>query len=123
MRGWSLIECMLVVSLCAVLAAMALPLQTAWGQRAQRAQARAALAQASWWMERQAALTGTYPTSMPDAAWAQEGLSYTLSLTQSGNGYVLRAWPVGRQSADACGTLWLNDQGMRGTEGGSGNCW
>ena len=51
MRGWSLIECMLVVSLCAVLAAMALPLQTAWGQRAQRAQARAALAQASWWME------------------------------------------------------------------------
>lgn len=123
LQGLGLIECLLVVALSATLAAMALPLSGAVGQRLQRAQARTALAQAAWWMEREASLMGSYPTQLSDSAWAQDGLSYRLSLAVAPGGYVLRATPIGKQVGDACGVLWLNQAGQRGADGGAAACW
>ena len=92
-------------------------------QVSQRAMARSALAQASWWLEHEATQTGTYPGVLPSSAWWSEGLSYNLTLTTSSAGYVLRAVPLGRQNPDACGTLWLNQLGQRGADGGYAGCW
>lgn len=123
MRGMGLIECLVALALGATLAAMALPLPTTVGQRLQRAQARTALAQAAWWLEREAGLSGIYPTQLSDVAWAVQGLNYRLSLSWIGANYVVRAVPVGAQASDACGVLWLNQSGQRGADGGVSACW
>lgn len=121
--GLSLIECLLAVSILAVLAALGGQLQNRSWQLGQRAMARSALAQASWWLEHEATQTGTYPGTLPTTAWWLEGLSYNLMLGTSSVGYVLKAIPQGRQSTDACGILWLNQLGQRGAYGGASGCW
>ena len=123
LKGLSLIECLLAVSILGVLAAAGGQLQNRSWQLSQRAMARSALAQASWWLEHEATQTGTYPGVLPSSAWWSEGLSYNLTLTTSSAGYVLRAIPQGRQNPDACGTLWLNQLGQRGADGGYAGCW
>ena len=122
-RGFGLMECLVVVALGATLAAMALPMPTGLGQRLQRAQARTALAQAAWWMERELSLTGTYPTQISDTAGSGAGLSYRLGLSWVSGGYVLSATPIGKQLGDACGVLWLNQAGQRGADGATAACW
>ncbi len=123
MHGLGLIECLVAVALGATLAAMALPLPTTLGQRLQRAQARTALAQAAWWLEREAGLRGSYPSQLSDSAWSVDGLNYRLSLSWVGANYVVRAVPLGAQASDACGVLWLNQSGQRGADGGLSACW
>ena len=120
--GLSLLECLMAVSILGILMVLAVPLQTAVTQRLQRGQGRTALAQASWWMERQAALLGNYPTVLPDSAWWQDGLHYTLSLSSTQTSYVLTAQPQGAQALDACGSLWLNNLGQRGASGSDKSC-
>jgi type IV pilus assembly protein PilE len=121
--GHSLIECLLVVAMGAIFAASALPTQASISQRMQRMQARTALAQASWWMERQASLKGNYPASIPDSVWSQDGLNYALTLSLNNGGYALKATPIGRQSGDSCGVLGLNSQGQRSAQGDLSACW
>jgi type IV pilus assembly protein PilE len=122
-NGMGLIECLVAVALGATLAAMAMPLQTVMGMRLQRAQARTALAQAAWWMEREASLSGSYPTQVSDAAWPADAVKYRLSLSWTGGSYVLRATPTGQQAGDACGALWLSQSGQRGADGTGSACW
>jgi type IV pilus assembly protein PilE len=122
-RGFSLIECLLAVSMLAVLTLFANAWQAgAWHQQ-QRALARSALAQASWWIENEATGSGSFPPVVSDLAAPAPGLSYQLTVTQDAGAYVLRATPLGRQAHDPCGTLWLNGLGQRGAEGGVATCW
>lgn len=120
-RGFSLLECMLAVALLALLAGVALPMQQGAWQRGQRALARQALAQAGGWVEREQTLGGQWPGSLPDPPPWSDGLNYRLTLSIDGAGYILRAAPQGRQLGDACGVLWLNDQGLRGAD--EPGCW
>jgi type IV pilus assembly protein PilE len=122
-RGHSLIECLLVVAIGAIVAASAMPTQAGISQRMQRMQARTALAQASWWMEKQAGMQGSYPATIPDSVWFQDGMNYILSLSLNNGGYMLKATPVGRQTADPCGTLGLNNLGQRSAQGNLTACW
>jgi type IV pilus assembly protein PilE len=120
-QGFTLIECIWAVAIAALLASLSLPLSQGQWQRGQRAQARVALAQAGAWLEREMTLGGAWPSAWPEAAPWVEGLSYRLSFSVEGQGYVLRASPLGRQSSDPCGVLWLTDQGLRGADGPA--CW
>lgn len=52
--GWTLIEWMIAISMLAVLTAAALPSYNDYVMRSHRAHARAALMQATQWMERTA---------------------------------------------------------------------
>jgi Tfp pilus assembly protein PilE len=113
----------MAVAVLGTLTALALPMHTSVQQSMQRAQGRSALAQASWWLERQAALSGSYPTNLPDSAWVQDGLTYSIALGLTTGGYVLTALPLGKQSNDACGSLWLNNLGQRGATGNASGCW
>jgi type IV pilus assembly protein PilE len=121
--GFSLLECLIAVAVLGMLSALAVPLQSTVWKSLQRAQGRSALAQASWWMERQASLLGNYPSVLPDSAWMQDGLQYGISLNGVYGGYVLTAQPQGPQSTDGCGSLWLNHLGQRGASGNATSCW
>ncbi len=122
-RGLSLIECLLAVSVLAILIMAAVPLQSTHWHQSQRAMARTALAQASWTIEREALWRGNYEVSEPDWHAITQGLSYRLTLSQESAGYVLRAIPQGRQASDLCGTLWLNQRGQKGADGDLSACW
>ena len=120
-RGFSLMECTLAVALLAILTTLSMPTSDGVWQRGQRAMARQALAQAQSWVERGQALTGSAVLALPDPGPWTDGLSYRLSLQTSGEGYVLRAIPQGRQNGDTCGVLWLADTGLRGAD--AAGCW
>jgi len=104
-RGFTLIEVMIVVAIVAILTALAFPSYTEYIRRGHRAEARAALLQASQWMERAATATGTYPltASFPTTLTTIKSGRYTIAVASppasaaSGTAYTLTATPAGGQ--------------------------
>lgn len=127
-RGFTLIEVMIVVAIVAILASVALPSYNQYVQRTHRSNAKAALQQASQWMERAATARGTYPlaAAVPGGVLSVEGARYTLAVASAdGRTYIITATPVGAQVGDACGNLTLNQAGLRGRSGTLSveECW
>lgn len=134
-RGFTLIEVMIVVAIVAILTAIAFPSYTEYIRRGHRAEARAALLQASQWMERAATATGTYPltASFPVTLTTIQSGRYTIALASppasaaSGAAYTLTATPAGGQLGDKCGNYTLTHAGVRGAASGAlplmTECW
>lgn len=125
-RGWTLLELLLVLAIAGVCASLALPSYQAQLQRSRRSQAFWLLLQTAHWLERAAAVQGSYPTAVPDSVWWQDGLNYQLGLVSDGRHFVLTASPVRLQSGDACGSFTLSDTGERGVRDarlGVTDCW
>jgi type IV pilus assembly protein PilE len=124
--GWSLLELLMVLGLMGLCASLAWPSYQALMQRSQRAQARVLLMQTAHWLERSAAVQGSYPLVLPSSVWQQEGLNYQLSLVSDGVHYVLTASPWRQQAGDACGSFTLSDTGARGVRDARisvADCW
>jgi type IV pilus assembly protein PilE len=126
--GWTLMELLLVLSIVGLLAQWALPVGTELMQRARRNEARLTLLQTAHWLERYAAAQGRYPDTLPESAWPQASQSYRWSYAASlqGQRYTLLAIPVGAQAGDPCGTLSLDQSGVRGVRAASWSavtCW
>lgn len=127
-RGWTLIELLLVLGIVGLLAQWTLPLGAELMQRARRHEARLVLLQTAHWLERYAAAQGRYPSTLPDSAWAIPSQSYRLSYIDTANGqrYTLWAVPLGAQAQDPCGTLSLDQAGVKGVRSASwsaSTCW
>jgi len=143
--GFTLIEVVVAMVIAAILAAIAIPQYTAYTTRAKRSEAKAVLAQAAQFMERnytQAgaynldAASGTNPlgalAALP-ASISQAPLSgnpnYLITLSAvAAQSYTLSATPVGSPGfTDAeCGTLTLDNTGLQGATGGTltaPDCW
>lgn len=130
-RGFTLIELMMVVTIVAILGAIALPSYSEYIRRGHRADARTGLLQAQLWLERAATAKGVYPRSLPDALTWQGDASkrYTISL-QSGTETAFTLIAMRRsgsgQESDKCGDFTLTHTGVRGVSSASlsaAECW
>lgn len=128
--GFTLIELMIVLVIVGILTTIAVPAYTQYVTKSRRASAQACLASYATWMERYAATHMSYDigAALPalDCASAQNsGPYYTYALANAtGSTFTVSATPTGNQAvADArCGTLSINQTGIRSASGGSG-CW
>lgn len=136
MRGFTLIEMMIVAAVIAILAAIALPIYKSHIFKARRTDAKTALLDLATRQERfsttnnsytnvpgSLGYAGAFPVSVPSATEFNYGISVTASTTSS---FTATAVPNGDQVNDTCGTYVINDQGVQSTTGGttpSAQCW
>lgn len=126
--GFTLIELLIALACIAALTSMAWPNYQSLVLRSQRAQARASLLQAAHWFERAASANGAYPATndVPASVLLIDGQRYKMSVTSTAQSYTLIATPLGIQTADPCGTLTVNNLGVRSVQGASqtaAQCW
>lgn len=119
-RGFTLVELMIVTAVIAILAAIAYPSYMRYVLRAKRADAKQQLLQAAQWTERYLTANGQYPPStvaLPaglNQAPSSGTANYTISYAaRTATTYTLRAVPQGASAADECGTLTVNQQGVK----------
>lgn len=138
LRGFSLVELMIVLVVVGILSAIAVPQYGAHVARSNRAEAKAVLMAAAQWMEQRFSANGTYcvtaadcttnplPTSLR-AVPATGAAVYTVTVGNLADAtYTLTATPVttGKMHSDACKALTLNQLGQRGQGGlDEAGCW
>jgi type IV pilus assembly protein PilE len=122
--GFSLVELLVVLVIMGVLSAVALPAYTRYVQRGHRTEAMAALLESQHFMERYYSANGQYlspANAVPLLPQRLQGIPsqgtvrYQLSVREATlNSYVLQAVPEGSMSGDVCGSLTINQTGLRG---------
>lgn len=132
-RGFTLIELMVVVTVVGILAAIAIPSYQESVRKSRRAQAKADLVELAQTLERFRTVNGSYLNR-------KGGGEYELPLTQSprtgtayyqlqagvrtDSAFTLQAVPEdGPQAEDRCGTLALTQAGTKTATGGGEECW
>lgn len=142
-NGFSLIELMIVVSLLAILTAIAVPAYMNQVENTRRTDGQRSLMDAYTRMERFFTENNTYNTATintnvntdiltdPDGGTAgvmpsNDGF-YNISITaQTATSFTLTATPTGAQTGDTtCANLTINQLGQRGNSGGGSlnDCW
>lgn len=129
-RGFTLIELMIVVAVVAILAAVALPAYQEQVRKSRRAQAKADLVEYMQGAERFFTVNNTYVGySVPNSGNSpREGGTVRYSIaasTQTATQLVLTATAQGVQAQDRCGNLSVSSTGLK-TKTGSASlteCW
>ena len=125
-RGFTLVEIMIVVVIVAILAALAYPAYGRFVQNSRMATAQGDLMELAQWMERQYSLNNTYAgLVLPFAISPRDPTAttaYGIALGNLGtNTFTLTATPVGPQVGHWCGNLTLDQAGNR--VAGDPDCW
>lgn len=136
--GFTLLELMIVLTVMAILAAIAITQYSRYGYRARRSDGQKLLMAIGNAEERYYALHNTYADLATigystTATATSESSYYTASValitvnTIAGQGYTATATPVpgGSQARDACAALTLTDTGVKAATGtnANGSCW
>lgn len=133
-RGFTLIEMIIVVTIIGILTAIAIPAYTEYIRRGHRTEARTALMQAAQWMERWRTQAGTYQNGGVDPTLPAGlqvspptgAVAYNIAVATTPGTYTLTATRAGTMLNDACGNLTLNNTGLRATVNGTAPidlCW
>lgn len=126
-RGFTLIELMIVVAVVAILAAVALPAYQDQVRKSRRAQAKADLAEFMQMAERHHTVNNSYNGfSLPYSKSPREAgapAHYVLTVEdQSATNLVIVATAQGAQAKDKCGNLGLSSRGVKTPESPV-DCW
>jgi type IV pilus assembly protein PilE len=136
--GFTLVELMIVVAIVGILAAMAYPSYQDSVRKSRRADARAALVELAQFMERNYTDAHRYDLDRAGAAINTAALPfqespieggtkfYDLALVAAQNTFTLSAAPKNGQATDPCGTLSLDQAGVKDVAGGTlpkADCW
>jgi type IV pilus assembly protein PilE len=128
-RGFTLIELMIVVIVIAVLAAIAFPSYNESVRKGRRAGAQADMAELAQNLERWHTANNTYQTYPVPARLLrspQQGpIFYTLVVNpQAQDTFTITATPANAHGGDACGNLTLNQAGTKGVSASTvARCW
>lgn len=141
LRGFTLIEVLIVVAIVAILAAIAYPSYTEQVSRSRRSDAKSALLEAAQWMEKQYSISNSYALTggnetitdavlraAPLQALSSTARFYTLSFqaAPTARAYTLVMTPIGSMATDRCGTLTVTNTGERNQTGTGvtvADCW
>lgn len=121
-RGFTLIELMIVVAVVAILAAIAYPSYQDQVRKSRRGQAKAELVEYAQLAERFHTVQNTYAGfALPSTQSPRQGTAaYTIAIAgQTQAGFTITATPQGRQTADRCGTLRINQAGAKSHTAGT----
>ena len=124
-KGFTLIEILLVVSLIGLLLSFALPSYQRYLERSYRTQAIRMLTEAAACQERHRARTGAYDTTRCHSAAKDEHYRLLIKpkAESSSLEFTLIAEPRLRRKEDYCGSLSLDQSGLRSISGAEKNRW
>lgn len=115
-HGFTLIELMIVVTVVAILAAIAVPIFSEQLAKGKRADAFATMSSNAQSLERWYSLNNTYAgyalTTVEQQSPANGTAEYAVSLVSAPGTFTLSAVP--RNTSDRCGTLTLTHTGVKG---------
>jgi len=130
MKGFNLIEIMIVMAIISILGAFSYPLYSDYLVQARRLEAESTLTRLAVAMEQFHIENNTYENATLSALNFSETHiknNYHLHIASARNDYLLSAIPLGKQAEkdNLCGTLTLNSQHQKGITGtgSSSECW
>ncbi|MCP4047022.1 MAG: prepilin-type N-terminal cleavage/methylation domain-containing protein [Gammaproteobacteria bacterium] len=119
--GFTLVELMLVIAIMAILVALALPNYQQSIRKGRRADAQTDLIEFIGQAERVFTQTNSYATATLPAN--TDYYTYTFSVAASVTAYTIQAAPKTIQNQDDCGTMRIDQAGLRTKTGTLADCW
>lgn len=122
LRGFTLLELMIVILIMAILVSLALPSYNQYSLRSHRSEGLDALIATAMLMERNRLINRRYQ-SIPTTLTRSGHYEVSVSIENNGATYLLNAAPQNAQQKDKCGRLGLDSLSQQSAEGDVLKCW